>query len=94
VKEANSSIVSCSIVGITGLGGRPIGSWQGAGGMWLRDWLGPDLQQQERDARIFTFGYPSKVVERGRDTNNSEYAHNYLSNLAYARKPQLEVRYV
>lgn len=59
--------------------------------MWLRDWLGQDLMKKERDARIFTYGYPSKVVERGRDTSLSEYAQVALDNMAYARRAQLEV---
>jgi hypothetical protein len=79
---------------VTGLGGRPIGSWQAGNSMWLRDWLGQDLQNRECGARIFTYGYPSKLVEGGRDITLNEYALRFLMSLVDAREKQFKVPFV
>lgn len=90
-----SQLFFCSIIAVTGLGGRPIASWQADDNdnMWLRDLLGPDLETDEGGARIFTYGYPSKLTKGGWDTTLREYAEAFLMNIKQARESQLKVRY-
>lgn len=59
--------------------------------MWLRDWLGQDLAKDGCHARIFTYGYPSKVANSSSDATLSDYAKQFLLSLAAARKAELTV---
>jgi protein SERAC1 len=75
---------------VTGLNGRPFGSWKKPDEpeMWLRDWLGPDLASGDTPvrARIFTYGYPSKVADSFDNSSLYDLGQGLLAHLAATRR--------
>lgn len=67
-----------SIVAITGVGGTPFMSWQHkSGGMWLRDFLPRDIPK----ARVFTYGYSSKLLNSASYARLTDYADAFLDEI-------------
>ena len=56
--------------------------------MWLRDWLGQDLASGDMPvrARIFTYGYPSKVAKSFDNASLHDLGQGLLSHLAGTRR--------
>ncbi|KAK2612981.1 hypothetical protein QQS21_000910 [Conoideocrella luteorostrata] len=81
------------IIAVNGWNGNAFWSWKSKKSrqIWLRDWLGEDLAENDCRARIFTYGYPSKVANSDSDATLSDYGKQFLLSLAAARKAELEV---
>lgn len=60
--------------------------------MWLRDFLGQDLQRKGFPTRIFTYGYPSQLTVDGNTDTLRQYAERLLTELMRLRRQQCEVR--
>ncbi|KAI1877910.1 uncharacterized protein JN550_000092 [Neoarthrinium moseri] len=80
------------IVAVTGWHGRAFWSWKpaDAGHMWLRDWLGPDLSNQNCLARVYTYGYPSQVAASDSDASVRDYGQTLLHHLVAARSGDIK----
>ncbi|VUC30279.1 unnamed protein product [Clonostachys rosea] len=70
------------IVAIHGLGGHPIKTWRSGKSVWLRDFLPSAIPE----ARIFTFGYPSKTTFAKTVSEISDFARDLLQRLISARR--------
>ncbi|KAI1828425.1 hypothetical protein F4861DRAFT_181759 [Xylaria intraflava] len=76
------------IVGVTGLAGRPFGSWQYEdGSMWLRDYLPNDIP----NVSVSVFGYSSKLVNSDSHATLRNFSDDFLDRLATSRefRPEL-----
>ncbi|KAI0473908.1 hypothetical protein GGR56DRAFT_556109 [Xylariaceae sp. FL0804] len=80
------------IVAVTGWNGKAFMSWkpENSEEMWLRDWLGDDLARQNCHARIFTYGYPSKLADSTTDATLYDYGQGLLRAIKTARYNQLQ----
>lgn len=96
--EASSEIYEVDIVAIHGLNGTALGTWtrnttnekahKKTSTLWLRDLLPKDLP----GARIFTYGYDSKVMFSKSKATTEDYAQSLLLALQAERKHGQERR--
>lgn len=86
--------MSSSVVAVTGLNGKPFWSWKAANSahMWLQDWLGQDLALSGVKARLYTYGYASRVVGSSSHASPHDYALTFLEALSSARDQSILVR--
>lgn len=74
-------LTSPSCIAISGLGGRPLGSWQPKEGdnrfMWIRDELPKDLP----GVRAVLYGYDTKLENSKSFQNIPDLARNFISQL-------------
>jgi hypothetical protein len=70
-----------SIVAVHGLGGHPFKTWTDGSKLWLRDFLPSRLPQ----ARIFTFGYDSRIAFSGSASEIKDFARQLLEALIAVR---------
>lgn len=71
-----------SIIAMSGLAGRPFGSWQcDDGSMWLRDYLPNDVP----NARVFIYGYKSTLVKFKTHSTITTYSDDFLDRLERIR---------
>lgn len=77
-----------SIVAVTGLGGRPFGSWQCVddGSMWLQDAIPRAIPA----ARVLIYGYESKTVGLDSHANLNDFAAQFLHSLMASRMSFME----
>lgn len=54
--------------------------------MWLRDFLAPDLEYDDLQTRILTFGYDSTLVGSTSDSSIHEYSRKLLEALRASRE--------
>lgn len=83
-----------SIFAVTGLAGHAFGSWKSrkSGKMWLRDLMPSDLPT----ARVFTYGYDTKLAGSKSNARISDYAKQFLHTVADARRcdPQRPIIFI
>jgi len=71
-----------SIVAVHGLDGHRLKSWMDGDRLWLRDFLPPQFSY----ARVFTYGYESRLAFLGDGSDIQDYATHLLEALLYARR--------
>lgn len=59
--------------------------------MWIRDWLGDDLAENGCRVRVFTYGYPSQVIESDSNAGLYEYGKTFLRCLVAVRSAEFKV---
>ena len=72
-----------SIVAVHGLGGHPYKTWTEGRRLWLRDFLPKAVPE----ARVFTFGYDSRIAFGGTASRIDEFASTLLERLLQKRRP-------
>ncbi|KAI0967485.1 hypothetical protein F4678DRAFT_243760 [Xylaria arbuscula] len=84
------------IVAVTGWNGKAFMSWkpEEAVQMWLRDWLGQDLAAKDCQARIFTYGYPSKLAGGLLDATLYDYGNDLLDSLLVVRQSETPLVFI
>ena len=82
----NNSSYPIDVVAVHGVNGDAFHTWTTHGKFWLRDFLSKDLP----DARIFTFGYASKISFTCARGELRDFARSLLESLRMAR-PTREV---
>ena len=71
-----------SIVAVHGLGGRPYKTWTEGKSLWLRDFLPKAVPE----ARVFTFGYNSRIAFGGTASRIDDFARTLLERLLQKRR--------
>lgn len=77
-----------SIIAVTGLGGRPFGSWQciDDGSMWLQD----AVPRAIPTARVLIYGYESKTVGFDSHATLNDFGDHFLQSLITSRGSLME----
>ena len=77
----NAADITLDIVAVHGLMGDPFKSWTAGGKLWLRDFLPKQLPS----ARIFSYGYDSRVALSQSIAEVDDYARTLLDFLELVR---------
>ena len=81
----NATDITLDIVAVHGLMGDPFRTWTAGGKLWLRDFL----PEQLPSARIFSYGYDSRVALSQSISGVDEYARTLLDYLELARMGEM-----
>ncbi|KAI5838888.1 hypothetical protein DFP73DRAFT_563574 [Morchella snyderi] len=75
------------IIAVTGLAGHAFGSWRSrvSSEMWLRDLLPKDMEDNGYRARIFTYGYDTKLNGSHSHAGVDHYSKQFLEAVKGAR---------
>ncbi|KAI5850552.1 ankyrin repeat-containing domain protein [Morchella snyderi] len=75
------------IIAVTGLAGHAFGSWRSRAGygMWLRDFLPSDMEENGYRARVFTYGYDTTLIGSHSHAGIDHFSKQFIEAVKGAR---------